>query len=579
VALVGWQGLRAGQRTASDLYQDHLIAAETTGELRSEIDRAHESALSLLIAAPQDRSRLTTTLVADVVPAVDVTLAEVRKDHAADPVERQATDRIAADWQSFHELLAGGGVASAPPADVAAELTFLFDDATTATGTLIQREDTQAAQAFALGQSNDQHYLRLMLVSLAIALIAGIGMVIWLIRSVLPRTLSYVHFAAEVADGDDSGVLDVRGNDELGDLGRTLRDLARRRHAERAYERTQLEFTNTLQVTADEHEAHDLLKFHVQRSLTRADVTVLNRNNSADRLEAVTPLSTDSSLTRSLEGAQPRSCLAIRFARSHNRSSTIPQLLACSVCEKCPTDTTCTPLLVSGEVIGSVLVEHPSPLSDEEERRIRESVNQSAPVLANLRNLAIAEQRASTDSLTGLPNRRAIQESIKRMVAGASRTVTPLSALMIDLDHFKQVNDTYGHGRGDEVLAGVGVALQASLRASDFAGRWGGEEFILLLSNTTSDGAFNVAEKVRQAIAEIRVSDVDRLIAASVGIATIPEHAGDAEHLVRSADRALYTAKRNGRNRVEIATADALLGPTAGAPVIDLAEAADKSRP
>jgi diguanylate cyclase (GGDEF)-like protein len=228
-------------------------------------------------------------------------------------------------------------------------------------------------------------------------------------------------------------------------------------------------------------------------------------------------------------------------------------------------------------VIGSVLVEHPSSLSDEEERRIRESVNHSAPVLANLRNLAIAEQRASTDSLTGLPNRRAIQENIKRMVAHASRTISPLSALMIDLDHFKQVNDKYGHDRGDEVLAGVGVALEAALRASDFAGRWGGEEFILLLSNTTVDGAMIVAEKVRQAVSEIYVPAVDRMITASIGIATIPDHAGDAEHLERCADRALYTAKRNGRNRVEIATTEASLDRTVdGSTVNGLAETVDR---
>jgi diguanylate cyclase (GGDEF)-like protein len=209
--------------------------------------------------------------------------------------------------------------------------------------------------------------------------------------------------------------------------------------------------------------------------------------------------------------------------------------------------------LVSGEVIGSILVEHPSSLSDEEVRRVRESVNQAAPVLGNLRNLAISEQRASTDALTGLPNRRAIQETIKRMVAQSSRTLSPFSVLMIDLDHFKQINDRYGHDRGDEVLAAVGAALQATLRASDFAGRWGGEEFMFLLPDTAVDGAVDLAERVREALSEIDLATVDGAITASIGIATIPDHAGDAEHLERSADRALYTAKRKGRDRIEIA--------------------------
>jgi diguanylate cyclase (GGDEF)-like protein len=115
---------------------------------------------------------------------------------------------------------------------------------------------------------------------------------------------------------------------------------------------------------------------------------------------------------------------------------------------------------------------------------LRESVTQAAPVLANLRNLALAEFRASTDGLTGLPNKRTIQDTIKRMTAQASRTASPLSAIAFDLDHFKQINDSYGHGRGDDVLATVGAVLSETVRISDFVGRNGGEEFIILLPNT-----------------------------------------------------------------------------------------------
>ena len=95
---------------------------------------------------------------------------------------------------------------------------------------------------------------------------------------------------------------------------------------------------------------------------------------------------------------------------------------------------------------------------------MRESFTQGAPVLANLRNLAIAELRAATDALTGLPNRRAMAKAVKRMVAHASRVVAPLSLLLLDLDHFKQINDTYGHSRGDQVLASVGATLRSIMR-------------------------------------------------------------------------------------------------------------------
>jgi diguanylate cyclase (GGDEF)-like protein len=213
----------------------------------------------------------------------------------------------------------------------------------------------------------------------------------------------------------------------------------------------------------------------------------------------------------------------------------------------------CTPLTVGGEVIGSVLVNHDRPLGGDDERRIRESVTQAAPVLANLRNLAVAELRAATDSLTGLPNRRAVQDTLKRMVAQASRNVSPLAALLLDLDHFKQINDQFGHGHGDDVLAAVGAVLGDGLRASDFAGRHGGEEFLVLLPDTGLEAAVHTADKLRLALSQIFIPQVERTITASIGVAVLPNHAADGDALLRAADRALYVAKGNGRDRTEVA--------------------------
>ena len=272
----------------------------------------------------------------------------------------------------------------------------------------------------------------------------------------------------------------------------------------------------------------------------------------------MTALSEGSPLSCSLEGAEPRSCLAVRLARPHVGVWGSDPLLSCALCSTCNNRTTCTPLLVSGEVIGSVLAEHEGVLAGNEARSIREAVLQSAPILGNLRNLAIAEIRAATDSLTGLPNRRALDDTIKRMVAQTSRALAPMATLMCDLDHFKEINDRFGHGRGDDVLAGVGAALTHSLRAGDFAGRYGGEEFLILLPATGVEGAVEAAERIRAAVAAIRVPAVDRHISLSVGIAVIPDHAVDAQSLERASDRALYTAKKAGRDRAEVfnATSD-----------------------
>jgi diguanylate cyclase (GGDEF)-like protein len=173
-------------------------------------------------------------------------------------------------------------------------------------------------------------------------------------------------------------------------------------------------------------------------------------------------------------------------------------------------------------------------------------------VVGNLRNLAVAERRAATDGLTGLASRRAVEETFKRMVSQAGRTLSPLTLLMLDLDHFKHINDEFGHGRGDEVLAAAAAAITGAVRSSDFAGRYGGEEFVVLLPETTAEGGRVIAEKIRTAVAGLRVPAVSRPITVSIGVAALPEHARDTETLQRAADRALYAAKNAGRNRVVV---------------------------
>lgn len=343
-------------------------------------------------------------------------------------------------------------------------------------------------------------------------------------------------------------------------LARARRGEQHRQAADAAYHASQREFAETLQVTESEGEAHALVKRHLERSLAGAEIVVLNRNNSQNRLEAATPLESSSPLAQKLVDSSPSSCLAVRLGRNHAQSADNEPLLMCGLCSQ-HARTTCVPSLVGGEVIGSVLVSHEQALSGVERSRIDESVSQAAPVLANLRNLAVAEIRAATDALTGLPNARAVRDSLVRMVAQAARSSLPLSAVLCDLDHFKQINDVYGHEKGDQALAAASTALRSSLRDSDLAGRYGGEEFLILLPDTTLSGAIVLAEKLRDEVALINVPGVDRAITASFGVASFPDDSPDGEMLVRMADRALYAAKARGRNCV--VTSAELLAETA----------------
>jgi diguanylate cyclase (GGDEF)-like protein len=324
---------------------------------------------------------------------------------------------------------------------------------------------------------------------------------------------------------------------------------------ERAYVEDRRRFAEIVQVSETESEARGLIKRRIEKGIRGSSAVVLNRNNSADRLEAATPLAADSALGEALPGAKPRSCLAIRLGRTHHETLDEDRLISCELCGRTGRQSTCEPLLVGGKVIGSLLIAHDRELGEQEQRLIGETVAYTAPVLANLRNLAIAERRAHTDSLTGLPNRRALDDTFKRMIAQADRTVAPLSVVLIDLDHFKQVNDTFGHDRGDEVLAAVAGVLTESVRASDFVARFGGEEFVVLLPATDLLGASRVAENIAQMLATAHTPKLDRLVTASFGVAGFPEHGVDAETLLRCADRALYQAKQDGRNCIRLASA------------------------
>lgn len=162
-----------------------------------------------------------------------------------------------------------------------------------------------------------------------------------------------------------------------------------------------------------------------------------------------------------------------------------------------------------------------------------------------------------TDTLTGLPNRRSIMELLQREVARTRRHGPPMCVVILDLDHFKKINDSWGHPTGDKVLQEAARVLRESMRQCDTIGRYGGEEFMMVLPDTTSEGAAALLERCRSALATtvIRAENGKAFhISASFGVVCNQKNMDtDAEALIKMADEALYRAKENGRNRVEMA--------------------------
>ncbi|WP_141063861.1 GGDEF domain-containing protein [Pseudomonas lactucae] len=164
----------------------------------------------------------------------------------------------------------------------------------------------------------------------------------------------------------------------------------------------------------------------------------------------------------------------------------------------------------------------------------------------------ISTHAAQTDELTGLMNRRAFFEHAQLLYAQCRHHQQPLCALMMDMDHFKQINDTYGHQAGDQVLRQIGGVISASFRKADVYGRLGGEEFAVLLPNTTLETAREIAEQLIKAISGL-VSDPVHGLSASLGVAFTDAVDQDLHGLMNTADKALYRAKAQGRNQVAVA--------------------------
>jgi diguanylate cyclase (GGDEF)-like protein len=219
------------------------------------------------------------------------------------------------------------------------------------------------------------------------------------------------------------------------------------------------------------------------------------------------------------------------------------------------------PLVTHDELVGMIHLEgmaHERAVRDEQERLAVTVAEQLALALGNARLRASLRRQSVLDPLTGLFNRRYFDESLKRELARSRRMVSPLSLVVLDVDHFKRVNDGFGHAAGDAVLRAIAQLVRQSIRDCDVACRYGGEELVILMPDCVQEDAARRAEALRADIAgappTIDGAGPD-VITASFGVAEYPLHGPDADALFWAADKALYKAKREGRNRVVAAAA------------------------
>ena len=360
--------------------------------------------------------------------------------------------------------------------------------------------------------ANSSTRLRLLLLLLAMVLVIAVAS--YFEGRAIVRTLKgLVHAVNGIARGRLDERVPVKGRDELAQLGRAFNDMADQletRLDELREERARLAVAidrigETLGAT---HDVDQLLGVVLETMLEAAGATSVALTNERGEVHQVgQPGVADERLELPLVAGQ----------------------------------TTFGTLTLSG------------PRFTDEQRRVAKSLAAQAVIaLGNARLHSIVERQALVDGLTGLANRRHVEEALALELARAKRFGTPLAVVLADLDDFKAINDRHGHAVGDLVLREFATVAEATLRDVDLAGRWGGEEFVLLLPGTNADGGMELAERLRTAIDSrtIPLPDGASLrITASFGVSSYPA-AGTADELFEHADQALYRAKASGKNRV-----------------------------
>lgn len=265
----------------------------------------------------------------------------------------------------------------------------------------------------------------------------------------------------------------------------------------------------------------------------------------------------------------PTDCWALRRGRLHAVGTEGNAMVCAHVTRRGETTHPyiCAPMMAQGETLGLLYLQsHNSDgeavaLSEAEQQLAAAVAEQIALALSNLKLRETLRQQSVRDPLTGLYNRRFLEETLDRELSRLERRNLPLSLIMIDVDNFKNFNDTFGHEAGDAVLRDLGGVLQRYVRGSDIACRYGGEEFIVILPEADIEIGRQRAEILREAARELRLIHDGKSLGAvtlSLGVACSPEHGRRREHLLPAADAALYEAKNSGRNCVVTSTVKTL---------------------
>ncbi len=327
----------------------------------------------------------------------------------------------------------------------------------------------------------------------------------------------------------------------IGELEKTNRDIAALN-----------EFESMLQACRDRPEAFGLVREYMERAFPKSSgmLCVMRESRNLVIVE-----SRWGAMTIEPEPFEPEGCWALRTGHRHLLGGEGASVACEHALPAASSSMLCLPMSAYGETLGVLVVSHTEAEWGSEARlSIADTIARS--IAMGLANLALRDKllnQSITDQLTGLYNRRYLEDSLARELSRAERRKSSVSVLLLDVDHFKKYNDVHGHQAGDEVLKSLGRFLHASVRASDVACRYGGEEFAVIMPDSSIEDAGKRAESIVEGVRTMSVHHAGVTLASitlSIGVSAYPGHGETGEQLLSGADQALYRAKEEGRDRV-----------------------------
>lgn len=376
-------------------------------------------------------------------------------------------------------------------------------------------------------------------------------------RGLQGQVSRFLQAARRLAGGDFSSPIKIEGHDEFAALGDEFNNMSNqleRRLDELSQERSRLRgvIQRIGEIFASNLDRPALLELALKTAIDAVEASGGRLSARSDKSEQLTELVREGSLDGLDDSLHESERAALSGGDIGEATASGASLLTVALGQPGS----------NGRVHGLMtVVRRERPFTDDDRTVLRSLASQAALALENVDLHVQVSRQAVTDELTGLTNHRRFQELIALEVEQVRRYHHPVGLIMLDIDNFKSVNDTYGHQQGDLVLRRVARVLADTSREADFPARYGGEELALILPHTDMEGSFAIAERIRTAIEAMRIPRVDQdgtlKVTASLGVAAATD--GTKEELIADADAALYEAKRQGKNRTvkaELATAN-----------------------